>query len=271
MKKKCIALLLAAFMLISPGASAFAETAEQPATEIYETTESADADTEVLEAEISDTETESTETEGTEISETETAETETTETESTETETTETETTETESTETESTETESTETETTETEIPDTEIPDTEISETETTETETTETIMDITSDDLLDGLTTEETETEEVTYKVSFNANGGKGTMTPQTFQTGASAKLTANTFTRKGYTFTGWALAKNAKVTLKDKATLNPDTAKWDKNNSLTLYAQWKATEYSIVYKLNKGTNNKSNPSVYTINQNN
>ncbi len=274
MKKKCIALLLAAFMLISPGASAFAETAEQPATEIYETTESADADTEVLEAEISDTETESTETEGTETeisepegTETESSGTEISETETAETESTETETTETETTETESTETESTETETTETEIPDTEIPDTEISETETTETETTETIMDITSDDLLDGLTTEETETEEVTYKVSFNANGGKGTMTPQTFQTGASAKLTANTFTRKGYTFTGWALAKNAKVTLKDKATLNPDTAKWDKNNSLTLYAQWKATEYSIVYKLNKGTNNKSNPSVYTI----
>ena len=274
MKKKCIALLLAAFMLISPGASAFAETAEQPATEIYETTESADADTEVLEAEISDTETESTETEGTEISETETAETETTETESTETETTETETTETESTETESTETESTETETTETEIPDTEIPDTEtseteISETEFPETEDTEDILEVNIFDLYDDLSIEGSteDTEEVLYTVSFNANGGEGTMEPQTFVSGTSANLTANAFERNGYKFTGWALSKKADVTYKNKAFLDPDSAKWDKNNALTLYAKWEAKEYKITYKLNDGKNNKSNPSVYTI----
>ena len=198
MKKKCIALLLAAFMLISPGASAFAETAEQPATEIYETTESADADTEVLETEISDTETS-----------------------------------------------------------------ETEISETEFPETEDTEDILEVNIFDLYDDLSIEGSteDTEEVLYTVSFDANGGEGTMEPQTFVSGTSANLTANAFERNGYKFTGWALSKKADVTYENKASLDPGSANWDKNNALTLYAKWEAKEYKITYKLNDGKNNKSN----------
>jgi len=45
-------------------------------------------------------------------------------------------------------------------------------------------------------------------TYTVTFNANGGTGTMANQTFTYGEAAKaLSANTFTRVGYTFKGWA----------------------------------------------------------------
>lgn len=275
MKKKCIALLLAAFMLVSPGASTLAETTEQPSTEFYETSEFTGAGTEISETETSETEIPETETSETEISETEipeteipetaTSETEIPETETSETEIPETETSETEIPETETSETEIPETETSETEIPETETSETEIPETETIETESTEDILEVNIFDLLDGLSTEDT--EEVLYTVSFNANGGNGSMEPQTFVSGTSAALTANAFERNGYKFTGWALSKKGDVAYNNKATLDPDNAKWDENNALTLYAKWEAKEYKITYKLNDGKNNKSNPSTYTI----
>jgi uncharacterized repeat protein (TIGR02543 family) len=48
--------------------------------------------------------------------------------------------------------------------------------------------------------------------YKVKFLANGGRGRMAVQTFNYGKAKKLAANKFTRKGYTFKGWAKSKAA-----------------------------------------------------------
>ena len=42
--------------------------------------------------------------------------------------------------------------------------------------------------------------------YKVTFNANGGKGGMEPQHFEEDDNKALTENTFTREGYEFAGW-----------------------------------------------------------------
>ena len=42
--------------------------------------------------------------------------------------------------------------------------------------------------------------------YTVTYNANGGSGTMANQTFTYGVSQNLRANTFTKSGYTFGGW-----------------------------------------------------------------
>lgn len=42
---------------------------------------------------------------------------------------------------------------------------------------------------------------------KVIFNANGGTGDMPAQNIATDETAILSANTFTRRGYTFAGWA----------------------------------------------------------------
>ena len=47
--------------------------------------------------------------------------------------------------------------------------------------------------------------------YTITFNANGGSGTMANQTIATGASANLTTNTFSYVGYTFSGWNTAAN------------------------------------------------------------
>ena len=41
-------------------------------------------------------------------------------------------------------------------------------------------------------------------TYTVSFNANGGTGTMAEQTFTEGEAQALTLNSFSRENYAFT-------------------------------------------------------------------
>lgn len=69
----------------------------------------------------------------------------------------------------------------------------------------------------------------------ITFDANGGTGSMEAMSVNPGIDNKLTANTFTRENYTFTGWNTAKDGSgTTYADQATVNfsADT---------TLYAQW------------------------------
>lgn len=71
----------------------------------------------------------------------------------------------------------------------------------------------------------------------VTFDANGGTGTMAPQGVVSDTATKLNANTFTREGYTFSGWSTNKNGGGTTYtdgQSVTLTADT---------TLYAQWKS----------------------------
>lgn len=70
----------------------------------------------------------------------------------------------------------------------------------------------------------------------ITFNANGGTGTMDPQVVEIGKATQLKANTFTRDGFTFAGWAESADAtevKYADKAKATFDAD---------ITLYAVWK-----------------------------
>lgn len=92
-------------------------------------------------------------------------------------------------------------------------------------------------------------------TYTVYFDKNGGEGgSMAPQTLYYGNDsnkANLSANVFTKTGYTFDGWSLNANGSGTrYADKASvLNLTT-----DSSVTLYAQWKLNEYSVSYEKNK-----------------
>ena len=43
-------------------------------------------------------------------------------------------------------------------------------------------------------------------TYTITFNANGGTGTMRQQVFTEGEQKALKKNEFTREGYDFSGW-----------------------------------------------------------------
>jgi uncharacterized repeat protein (TIGR02543 family) len=70
-------------------------------------------------------------------------------------------------------------------------------------------------------------------TKTVTFNVNGGEGAMANQTAS--AATALTANSFTRSGYTFTGWN-------TLADgTGTALADAASFAFTADQTLFAQW------------------------------
>ncbi|MEO9181076.1 MAG: InlB B-repeat-containing protein, partial [Acidimicrobiales bacterium] len=67
----------------------------------------------------------------------------------------------------------------------------------------------------------------------VSFNANGGTGSMANET--NSAPAALTPNSFTRSGYTFKNWNTAANGTGTAYANGASYPFSA------STTLYARW------------------------------
>lgn len=89
-------------------------------------------------------------------------------------------------------------------------------------------------------------------TYTVTYNANGGTGTMTPDTFTTGGSVNIKSNTFTRTNYTFNGWNTAANG------SGTAYAAGANYSTPASMTLYAQWveNGTQYTVSYNGNHNT---------------
>ena len=92
------------------------------------------------------------------------------------------------------------------------------------------------------------EGETETIT--ISFDANGGEGSMDAQTVPASTDTALTSNTFTRTGYTFTGWNTDKDGNGTHYDNgATVNL-------TEDLTLYAQWQANTYTVTWVDEDGT---------------
>jgi uncharacterized repeat protein (TIGR02543 family) len=104
--------------------------------------------------------------------------------------------------------------------------------------------------------------------YTIKFNGNGStKGSMKSQNnCSYGTSYKLTANAYKRTGYTFNGWnTKADGSGKSYSNKASVKNLSAK--SGGSVTLYAQWKKTSYTITYKLNGGKNNSKNPSSYKI----
>ena len=102
-------------------------------------------------------------------------------------------------------------------------------------------------------------------TYTIKFAANGGTGTMSSQAMTYDVSAALTANAFTRTGYTFTGWNTAANGSGT----AYTNKKTVKnLAASGTVTLYAQWKANTYTIRFLANSGTGTMANlPMTYGV----
>lgn len=80
--------------------------------------------------------------------------------------------------------------------------------------------------------------------YKhLRFDANGGTGTMANKEIEN--SAALPANTFTREGYIFAGWATAPDGDVAYADGAEI---MATEDSKGPVTLYAVWKAQPASV-----------------------
>ena len=104
--------------------------------------------------------------------------------------------------------------------------------------------------------------------YTITFNGNGStSGSMKKlSNLKYGKTYTLTKNSFKKKGYTFKGWNTKKDGSgKTYKNKAEIKNLSAK--SGGKVTLYAKWSKTKYTITYNLNKGKNNKNNPSSYNI----
>ena len=77
---------------------------------------------------------------------------------------------------------------------------------------------------------------TARVFYTITFNANGGEGSMEPQRFEVGVDTALNTNAFTRENYKFTGWNTAADG-----SGATYSDEGAILELTGDMTLYAQW------------------------------
>ena len=83
---------------------------------------------------------------------------------------------------------------------------------------------------------TAQYSETARVFYTITFNANGGEGSMEPQRLEVGVDTALNANAFTREGYKFIAWNTAADG-----SGATYTDCGSILELKENLTLYAQW------------------------------
>lgn len=93
-------------------------------------------------------------------------------------------------------------------------------------------------------------------TYTVAYNANGGSGTTASSSHTYGVAKTLTANAFTRTGYTFKGWnTKADGSGACYTNSQSVSNLTS--TNGSTVTLYAQWTANTYTynIVYKSSTG----------------
>ncbi len=107
-------------------------------------------------------------------------------------------------------------------------------------------------------------------TYTINFNGNGAtSGSMDPQTFTYDQAQELRANAFVKDGATFTTWntqadgrgqSYANNARV---NNLVSSP-------NGTLTLYAQWSAEDYQVVFNGNGSTSGSMSPQAFTYKEN-
>ena len=83
-------------------------------------------------------------------------------------------------------------------------------------------------------------------TYTISYNANGGSGTVASQTKWQGTDIILASSGFTRTGYALDGWALSSgaNKKYNLGETFT---------GNGNLQLYAHWVGNTYYVRFNKN------------------
>ncbi len=125
-----------------------------------------------------------------------------------------------------------------------------------TTDTETESETETVTESKTLSETTTEaesntETESEPengstITPTVStitFDPNGGSGTMSAQQAKTNEEVTLKQNLFTREGYMFAGWATSAAGNVAYVDGATYTMGTER-----QYTLFAIWIANKYTV-----------------------
>lgn len=96
--------------------------------------------------------------------------------------------------------------------------------------------------------------------YTIAYNLNGGECNDALVTEYTVESADITLPRLTKKGYAFCGWY--DNA--AFDDKRLNNIPSGSY---GNINLYAKFSVVEYTISYDLQDGVNSISNPTKYTI----
>lgn len=103
--------------------------------------------------------------------------------------------------------------------------------------------------------------------YGVNFDdgteTNNAGGNMSAQIFVYDVAQPLKSNEFTNLGYSFIGWGLKPKSAVICTD----GENVKNLAPSGSITLYAQWEPTSYTISYTLGSGASGANNPTSYTI----
>ena len=107
--------------------------------------------------------------------------------------------------------------------------------------------------------------------YTISYNSNGGTGSMASDVVKTGGTATIKANEFTKKGYTFAGWTTKSDG---TDDGYNWTGWSGTWNyvdgqygiANKTLKLYARWTPKSYTISYNSNGGTGTMASDTVST-----
>ena len=87
-------------------------------------------------------------------------------------------------------------------------------------------------------------------TFPVTFNINTGlSGSMANQTYTAGSAQNLTANAFSKSGYTFAGWATSSGGSVVYSNQQSITL-------YETTTVYAKWTANTYTITFDSNTAT---------------
>ena len=94
--------------------------------------------------------------------------------------------------------------------------------------------------------------------YKyVTFNGNGStSGSMSQQTIEN--SGKLTANAFSRTGYTFGGWATSSTGSKAYDNQGDISATSGS---KGNVTLYARWNANKYTGSFNQQSGAGGSGN----------
>jgi len=92
------------------------------------------------------------------------------------------------------------------------------------------------------------------LTYKVTYNANGGTGAPAAQAKIHNEKLYITDDTPERDGYSFVGWATTKTGSISYKAGQQYTSD-------KDITLYAVWEANTYTISYNANGGSSAPKN----------
>ncbi len=93
------------------------------------------------------------------------------------------------------------------------------------------------------------------IQYRVSFDANGGAGSMSSYNLTYGQTSYLTYNAFARQGHSFAGWNTAADGSGTAyQDGQSVSSLTA--ENGATVTLYAQWTVNQYTMTFDSNGGS---------------